>query len=166
MVSHFAPEEPSGGGARQIIAGVTCANRVGYASLDGDPGRITMLVRRLVVVLASLLVTTPGFAQTPALTADDYARAEKFMGYNTNRLVFRAGIRPTWLPDGRFWYRVTTDNGVEFVLVDPAVGTRTPAFDHAKLAAALSTAAGTTYSASRLPFQQFDLAANEGSLSF
>ena len=41
----------------------------------------------------------------PALTAADYARAEKFMGYNTTPLVLHGGVRPTWLGagDDRFW---------------------------------------------------------------
>ena len=33
-----------------------------------------------------------------ALTAADYARAEKFMTYNTTPLVLRTGVRATWLP--------------------------------------------------------------------
>ena len=73
--------------------------------------------RVFVAGMASLLITLTCFAQQRALTADDYARAEKFMNYNTNPLVLRAGVRPTWLADGRFWYRVTTENGGEFVLV-------------------------------------------------
>src|SRR5262245_44764830 len=77
------------------------------------------------------------------------------MGFNTNPLVLRTGVRATWLPGERFWYRVTTENGNEFMLVDPARGTRGPAFDHAKVAAALSTAAGTKYDRSP-PFQQID----------
>jgi dipeptidyl-peptidase-4 len=60
-----------------------------------------------------------------ALTAADYQRAEKFMTYNTTPLVLRSGVRPTWLADGRFWYRVTTENGSEAFLVDPAKATRT-----------------------------------------
>jgi dipeptidyl-peptidase-4 len=62
----------------------------------------------------------------PALTASDYARAEKFMGYNTTPLVLHSGVRPTWLDDGdeRFWYRVTTERGPEAVLIDPVAGTR------------------------------------------
>ena len=71
-----------------------------------------------------------------ALTAADYARAEKFMAYNTTPLVLRSGVRPTWLPDGRFWYRITTEKGSEAFLVDPvkagegavrAAGLRRPA---------------------------------------
>jgi len=59
-----------------------------------------------------------------ALTADDYARAEKMLGYNTAPLVYRAGVRPVFLPDGRFWYRVSTAAGNEFVVVNPANGSR------------------------------------------
>ena len=64
-----------------------------------------------------LLVTASAFAQQPApfqpsvVTAADYARAEKMLSYNTGTLVDRAGVRPTFLPDGRFWYRVLTPTG-------------------------------------------------------
>jgi dipeptidyl-peptidase-4 len=105
------------------------------------------------ILLIALSVS--GLAQTPVLTADDYARAEKFLGYNTNPLVLHAGVRATWLPDDRFWYRTTTENGTEFVLIDPARGTRNPAFNQAKLAEALSSASGTKYEPFRLPFTTF-----------
>src|SRR5688572_25531553 len=59
-----------------------------------------------------------------ALTAADYARAEKFMGYNTTPLVLRSGVTPVWLDDNRFWYRITTENGSEAFLVDASKGTR------------------------------------------
>ena len=64
------------------------------------------------------------FAQNKTLTADDYARAEKMLSYGTAPLVDRAGARPTWLPDGKFWYMVLTPTGREFVLVNPADGSR------------------------------------------
>lgn len=59
------------------------------------------------------------------LTAEDYARAEKMLGYNTAPLIDRAGARPTFLPDGRFWYQALTPTGREFVLINPADGSRT-----------------------------------------
>jgi len=59
-----------------------------------------------------------------ALTAADYARAERFMTYNTTPLVLHSGVRATWLPDDRFWYRTTTERGSEAVLVDPAKAAR------------------------------------------
>jgi dipeptidyl-peptidase 4 len=73
-------------------------------------------------------------------TADDYSHAEKFMGYNTNPMVYHA-VRPAWLEDDRVWFRDAGPAGPEFVIVDAASGKREPAFDHAKLAAALTTAA-------------------------
>lgn len=79
------------------------------------------------IALFLLIAATNIFAQTSprVLTADDYARAEKMLIYNTNPLVDRGGVRPTWLPDGRFWYQVLTPTGKEFVLVNPADGSRT-----------------------------------------
>src|SRR6266550_2655131 len=81
--------------------------------------------RTIVVWIAALIIAVPCFAQTRVLTAEDYSRAEKFMGYNTNPLVLHSGVRATWLADDRFWYRVATENGNEFVLVDPAKDGRT-----------------------------------------
>src|SRR5262245_61535882 len=75
----------------------------------------------------SITVTVVGQERPEAprvLTAADYARAERFMTYNTTPLVFRSGVRPTWLPDDRFWYRVTTERGSEAILVDPAAVSR------------------------------------------
>src|SRR5262245_27587543 len=111
-------------------------------------------------------ITASAFSQQRTYTAEDYKRAEKFMGYNTNPLVLRSGVRPTWLPDERFWYRVMTEKGAEFILVDPNTGGKEPAFDHAKLAAALSTASGTTYTAYNLPFQQFEMSSDGKSITF
>ena len=60
------------------------------------------------------------------LTADDYARAERFMGYNTTPLVLHAAGRPTWLPNDKYWYRTTTESGSETILVDAATGEKSP----------------------------------------
>src|SRR6185295_8076819 len=118
------------------------------------------------VTAVILLATSSVIAQQPAaITAQDYQRAEKWMGYNTNPLVFRTGVRPNWQGDGRFWYRVTTPEGSEFIMVDSATGTKTPAFDQAKLAAALSTAAGATFDGRRLPFTDFEMSADGKSIS-
>jgi dipeptidyl-peptidase-4 len=126
---------------------------------------------KLAILLTCFVATVTAVAQQRSeaprtFTAADYARAEKLMGYNTTPLVFRSGVRPTWLPDERFWYRIATAEGFEFVLIDPAKGTHAPAFDHAKLAAALSAAAGTTYDAHHLPFTEFDLSADGQTISF
>jgi len=101
-------------------------------------------------------VILPAAAQQRVFTAADYARAEKFMAYNTTPLVLHAGGRVTWLADDRFWYRTTTPDGTQFVIVDAVRGTSAPAFDHAKLASALSAATKISYSAAHLPFMDFE----------
>ena len=109
-------------------------------------------MRPIALLFASLLAAAPVAAQQPrVLTADDYARAERFMGYNTTPLVYGGAVRATWLAGDRFWYRNAIPEGVEVVLVDPARKTRERAFDHARLAAALSRVADTTYDAFHLP---------------
>jgi len=89
-----------------------------------------------------LFVSAAISAQTPALTAADYARAEKMLGFNTSPFVDRAGVRPVFLPDGRFWYRVLTPTGSEFVLVDPANGSKKTAPKLAELGITGATPAG------------------------
>jgi dipeptidyl aminopeptidase/acylaminoacyl peptidase len=71
-------------------------------------------------------------------TTDDYARAERLMNYNVEPLVYHGVGKPVWLEDGRFWYRDRGPDGFTFMLVDPAKGTKRPAFDHRAIAAALA----------------------------
>ena len=104
--------------------------------------------------------------QLPTRTAEDYARAERFLSYNTQPLVDHSAGQPNWLANDRFWYRVLTARGSEFILVDPARKTRTAAFDQAKVAAALATATGKTYEATRLPFRTFAFSPDEKTISF
>ena len=60
-----------------------------------------------------------------AVTAADYARAERFMSYNLNPLVLHALTRATWLAEDRFWYSTTGPNGTEAWLVNAKAKTRT-----------------------------------------
>jgi dipeptidyl-peptidase 4 len=116
------------------------------------------LARRAAVALfVAGIVASPLAAQQPrTVTADDYARAERFLGPWTSQLVFGTGVRPSWLPNDRFWYRTTTPAGSEFIVVDPARGSRGMAFDQTRIAAGLSAAIGQTYQATQLPFTQFE----------
>jgi dipeptidyl aminopeptidase/acylaminoacyl peptidase len=119
----------------------------------------------VVCALSGSLVAQQAETRTP-LTADDYARAERFMGYNTTPLVFRTSVRPNWLDGDRFWYRVTVPGGAEFVLVDPARAVKEPAFDHARVATALSAANKASYTALTLPFNEFDYSADTQAIEF
>jgi dipeptidyl-peptidase-4 len=107
-----------------------------------------MFVRRNSVFAAvALAITAGGFCGSPAFaqqprqyTDQDYAAAEKFMSYNVNPLAYKGVVHAHWLDGDRFWYRVVDDSGVTFMVVDPAKGTRAPAFDQGKLATALASA--------------------------
>jgi dipeptidyl-peptidase 4 len=130
------------------------------------------LIRRVLAaaILAACAVAVPvaqrAVDSPRSVTAADYARAERFLAANTAPLVLHGSVRPTWLPGDRFWYRTAIENGSQFVLVDPARGTKGPAFDHAKVAAALSGASGATCDATHLPFVQFEFSADGQSISF
>lgn len=119
------------------------------------------------ILAATLAPPSPLTArQAPAtVTEADYARAESFLSASTSPLVFGAAVQPNWLSGDRFWYRRTAPGGSEFILVDPAAGTRARAFDHERLAAALSEATGDAVDAANLPFRTFEFGPGEASLT-
>lgn len=90
-------------------------------------------------------------AQTQQLSADDYARAERFLNEHTSSLVYGGAVSPRWMDDGRFWYRNAIPGGHEFVLVDPVERIKGRAFDHGRLATALNQVADGNYGALDLP---------------
>jgi dipeptidyl-peptidase 4 len=96
-------------------------------------------------------------------TTQDYQAAEQLLRRpaRPGELVVGDKVRPQWIDGGaRFWYAVSNGVGKRFVLVDPAAGTREPAFDHARLAAALAAASGQQVVPEALPFRTIELAGN------
>src|ERR1022692_36455 len=75
-------------------------------------------------------------------------------------LVFKSQIAPHWFQsDTCFWYRNDLRGGAkEFILVNAGKGAREKAFDHARLAAALTKDAGTEYQPDHLPFDDIEVA--------
>jgi len=82
--------------------------------------------------------------------------------------VFKDRITPHWFHENtRFWYRNDLRGGTkEFILVDVVRATRKPAFDHAKLAAGLSKAAGAEYGADKLPFDSLEFFDEDKAIRF
>jgi dipeptidyl aminopeptidase/acylaminoacyl peptidase len=116
--------------------------------------------RWLSVAALGAVVAVSGLSAvwTSAQGADvraDYDRAASLRN-RTQGLVVDVAETPNWL-DGtsKFWYRKSVTGGNAFVLVDAAASTKAPAFDHARLAAALSAAANGKYTAVTLPFMTF-----------
>ena len=106
-----------------------------------------------VLSAALVLVSVPSMAQ---VTAADYQRAQALRQTYESAAVFVPDT-PTWVgTTHRFYYRRSLANGFEFVMVDADTQQKQPAFDHNRLADALSRATGRAYSGTRLPFNSFN----------
>jgi dipeptidyl aminopeptidase/acylaminoacyl peptidase len=100
------------------------------------------------------------------VTEADYSRAESLLSWNLQDKVLRSDIRPNWIDDDRFWYRVRTSNGFRFYRVDPDARERSHAFNHERLAGALGEAAGRTISPDDLTFTTFRYIHDETAILF
>ena len=112
-----------------------------------------------VVALAS--ASLPLSAQR-VYSAQDYAAAERWMGYNLHGLVEHAVSGVQYLPDGRVFYHDAGSKDTLYMVADPAKGTTAPAFENARLAAALSAASGRTVEGSKLGVSEFEPMADGG----
>jgi dipeptidyl aminopeptidase/acylaminoacyl peptidase len=76
--------------------------------------------------------------------------------------VYRERLEPQWFGENAFfWYRNDLKDGArEFVLVDAAKGERKPAFDHARVATALSRLTGKEVAAGKLPVEALEFGTN------
>jgi dipeptidyl aminopeptidase/acylaminoacyl peptidase len=80
-------------------------------------------------------------AQGRSLSADDYASAERFLGSTTTPLVDHAVQKVNWRDASHFDYIDHDASGDHYLVMD-ASGKAHPAFDQARLAAALNKALG------------------------
>jgi len=110
---------------------------------------------RLFGMIALGLLAAPALAQTASLSAADYARAERLVGYHANPLVDHAVTAVTWLDATHFWYRDHAADGDRFLQMDATSGKASPSFDAGKLAAALAKTSGKPVDASKLPLTQY-----------
>jgi hypothetical protein len=118
-----------------------------------------MATKHAAVIVAGSIVlgvcALLGAQGQPADIKADYDRANGLRDRVQNKIC-NVVDTPTWIEKtSRFWYRKFVKGGNVFVLVDAAAPSKSPAFDHEKLAAALSAAANATYTAVTLPFTSF-----------
>lgn len=116
---------------------------------------ITLLAALAVAFSASLLWAATD-ENNSATNRMDGTRRGRFGG--SERGVYKAQITPHWFQENtRFWYRNDLHDGTkEFIVVDAEHGTRQAAFDHQKLAASLSKAAGKEFKPDKLPFTEIE----------
>src|SRR5579872_415254 len=108
-----------------------------------------MNLRTSIAILCALAAAPCAFSQG---TLADYQRAQGLQAKARGLVVNTPGAA-VWIgKSDHFWYPRAVKGGTEFVLVDASAGAGKPAFDHEKLAAAISSASGGKYTALTLPF--------------
>ena len=101
------------------------------------------------------------------VTREDYVRAERFLPWNAAKLVFGLDVVPNWIENSEtFWYRAVRRSGIEFVKVNAQDGTAAPAFDHVRLAAALTRGSQVPLDPHLLPFERISFDQNDRNVSF
>lgn len=117
---------------------------------------LSMVLGMLIVANAGKAGDSPAEVQSPNVPQDSpqgrFQRFRRVDGY------YKGEIAPHWFADNKcFWYHNDLSGSTrEFILVNAEQGTRQPAFDHQRLAAALSKAAGVEYQADKLPFNNIE----------
>lgn len=111
-------------------------------------------LRGQLLLVAALLVPGPVLAQAAdAALLDAYRRADLIQAHEFKGVFQNLKLHPRWLSDTRFWYTRDTGAGTEWMMVEADRPRKAPAFDHRKLAAALSKAAGKPVEAGDLPLR-------------
>ena len=99
--------------------------------------------------------------------APNYALEERFLPDQVNKLVFDLAVTPHWFSESdRFWYSYQTTEGTRYSVVDPVKKSKTPLWDNAKVAAALSTLTNFPYDAQHLPIKRLKLVEKDTQMRF
>jgi dipeptidyl aminopeptidase/acylaminoacyl peptidase len=117
-------------------------------------------------LLALAMAATLAAQAAAQVTQADYERAqglrERYQYLTVNVPEAAAWVANTH----RFYYRKSVAGGFSFVMMDARSGRKTPAFDHERLAAALTKETGRPHEALRLPFSTVRLSPEGGTMEF
>ncbi|GKU77551.1 DPP IV N-terminal domain-containing protein [Paenibacillus sp. L3-i20] len=102
---------------------------------------------------------------------EQYERAEKVLFQHWMDHVYNGRVVPNWMDDSsRFWYRrdlrLESGKGTEYIVVNPAEHSSTPAFDHERLAASLSVLLSKTLSPQHLKLDKIEFDRDSNSVRF
>ncbi|VXB93752.1 Peptidase S9B dipeptidylpeptidase IV domain protein [Flavobacterium sp. 9R] len=111
------------------------------------------MTKKSLLFVVAMLMTFSVQAQNSnkTLTETDYEQAVKYLGFNTNKLVFNSNVNPNWLANGDFWYNNTTLKGKEIVVIHTVDGTRKTGSDLKSLLPENNTPTTPTYTVT--PFE-------------
>jgi dipeptidyl aminopeptidase/acylaminoacyl peptidase len=115
----------------------------------------------------SFSLLSVNYRPSPDELRESYARADS-QRQSAATKAFKLRVVPHWYDEDRhFWYRNDLQNGTrEFIDVETTRGHRSFAFDHVRLAAGLSKAASSAYTAWKLPFDAIEFSPDLKSISF
>src|SRR5262245_30683284 len=106
-------------------------------------------------------------AESPGAPKPNYDLAANWTAQKVGRLVFDTTVTPRWLESGdRFWYPYQTREGRKFFLVDALKKIKAPLFDHAKMAATLTSMTREPYDAQHLPFATVKFVRKDAAFQF
>ena len=108
-----------------------------------------MKSRVLLIIAFSLFLLAQSFAQG---TLADYERARSLQDKYQTAVVNMPGPSVWITGTNSFWYRKTVRDSSEIIRVDAETFAKQAAFDHEKMAAAMSAATGSQFIANELPF--------------
>jgi dipeptidyl aminopeptidase/acylaminoacyl peptidase len=111
------------------------------------------------VVLLCSTLALPAFIQAAANepAGSDYTFAQRFAGSKLNNMLFSTTVDPRWVPTGdAFFYSYKTGDGTKWYFVEPAKGTKSPLFDHDKMAAQLTEIVKDPFIGSALPIRNLE----------
>ncbi|MBD3413515.1 MAG: prolyl oligopeptidase family serine peptidase [Candidatus Aminicenantes bacterium] len=110
----------------------------------------------LFLLMTALFVSCQNHA-SPTITKKDYQRAESFLPQNLRKIAYNMRVSPHWIHEtSSFWYKAHTREGKKFWKVNPAQKQKLPAFDHQKLAEALSEQTEKDIASTELPFDHIE----------
>jgi dipeptidyl aminopeptidase/acylaminoacyl peptidase len=106
-------------------------------------------------------------SEAAAPPAPNYDLAAQWTSQKVGKLVFDTTVTPRWLEHSdRFWYSYQTRDGRKFWFVDPIKKSKAPLFDHAKMAATLTTITRLPYDAQHLPFSNVRFVKKDSAIEF
>ena len=121
----------------------------------------------LLLPLFCLSVKAQNYYQNQPVVKANYALPAKFSPNKLKKMIFSTTVDAHWLKKSdRFWYMFETPAGKKWYLVDPAIKSKKPLFDNAKVAALVTLIVKDPFDAQHLPIENLKFTKDEKSIQF
>ncbi|OYD45205.1 S9 family peptidase [Sphingobacterium cellulitidis] len=101
------------------------------------------------------------------LTKPNYQLASKFSPSKLSKLIFSTEVNPNWINFGdKFWYEYNTPKGKKWYLVDPKTKKKSELFDHADMAARITSIVKNPFDAQHLDIRNLRFMDDENLIRF